>query len=868
MLPDPWLDEDTVTAGLRPSTFPDRAQLLKLILSAVPSSTSSGIVVVGERGSGKSHLLLSIKEGLPETVDVRTFTGKPERRALHFGALGTASAAEPDESVAPGLHVLRALTRTLGPADYLYTPPRGRRRNKRHLQPSRPQLVLLVDDIHYIDPASLAVLLQLLPGFGATLVATAESRHPLPPDLYQLWEDGFLEQYFLPPFTFSEAHALCESILGGHVQRRASGLLAAMSGFNVGLLSLAVNDARRAGFLVRVDGYWTIDVRAHCQWPGVVEHIRAENIARPPEERQALELIALSEPVDLDVVERHFGQTALEHLLVNRDIRLLPGRPVQLRTSSWLRGEGTRLSVPRSRSMALRLGVEEPGLTPETAPAMLRWITWTLDCGLSLSDELLLAAAPAADKPSTAELALRAVTAVTGTDHLDEARLVRARVLIAEGHLREAGPELHQLATDGGSTEVKIEAGNRLLALGLLGAAPLETITEPVETDSAQTADPALWIVENVREAERLLLSGAAPEALAQSTAAMEIINAHPGLDMFLPGVLLRQVIGLRYNLAWGLLDPLLEPPADYTLPMHLSAGLDVARGYVQLSQGLPRVARATLEPALAELHDAGLPPVLALAAALLAYSEALCGDARQAAARIRQSETAQAAAHNTAHNAAQERAQGLAWQAPDLVTQLSAVFVAAAQDLVSGTSGHLMALAEELHSRGSTLLEAEALSLLTLTPTLPLPLNAAPDAGAVGLAGTAGMVGTVGTAGTAGTDYPGTDHSDMHHSDMQHRLGAVAASVQGPAGAAWGRFAAALLDNDPKTLEAVGRSLSGDRQFAHAALCFSLAAEGYEARTRTAASRRASVLLARLRKAFDSGMVPPLGWVPGRAGG
>ncbi len=154
-----------------------------------------------------------------------------------------------------------------------------------------------MDDIHYIDPASLAVLLQLIPGFGATLVATAESRYPpLPQDLYQLWEDGFLEQYFLPPFSFKEAHALCETVLGGHVQRRASSLLAAMSGFNVGLLCLAVHDARRSGFLVQMDGFWTIDVRAPCDWPSVVEHVRAENVSRPPEERQALELIALAEP--------------------------------------------------------------------------------------------------------------------------------------------------------------------------------------------------------------------------------------------------------------------------------------------------------------------------------------------------------------------------------------------------------------------------------------------------------------------------------------------------------------------------------------------------------------------------------------------
>ncbi|MFJ6536675.1 ATP-binding protein [Paenarthrobacter sp. NPDC091711] len=853
MLPDPWLDEDTVAAGLRQSTFPDRAQLLDLILSAVPSASTSGIVVVGERGSGKSHLLLSVKEGLPKSVDVRTFTGKPERRALNFGALGAISAAEADEAVAPGLHVLRALTTTLGPADYLYKPPRGRRRSKRHVQPARPQLVLLVDDIHYIDPASLAVLLQLIPGFGATLVATAESRHPLPPDLYQLWEDGFLEQYFLPPFTFSEAHALCESVLGGHVQRRASSLLAAMSGFNVGLLCLAVNDARRSGFLARIDGYWTIDVRARCDWPGVVGHVRAENISRPPEERQALELIALSEPVALEVVEHHFGRKAVEHLLANHDIRVLPGQPPLLRTSSWLRGEGTRLSVPRTRSLALRLGVEEPGLTTETAPTMLRWITWTLDCGLTLSDELLLAAAPAADRPSTAELALRAASAVTGADHHDEARLVRARALIAEGHIREAGPELRQLATAGGPPEVKVDAAYRLLALGLLGAAPWGTGAEPVDTDLAAldpaafdpdhagpdpaALDPAALILANLHAAERLLLSGAAPEALQRSSAAMEAINTNPSLDMFLPGALLRHVMSLRYNLAWELVDPLLGTPADYTMPAHLSVCLDVARGYVQLSQGLPRAARATLEPVLAELHDAGLPQVLALAAALLAYSEALCGNTRQAMARVRQSTAVQEAAQGSASESADHPAgkdptglvprPGLSPQ-PGLLTQLSAVYAAAAQDQAAGTSRHLMALADHLHSQGSTLMEAEALSLLALN------------------------------AASAAVDDPA----------IQRRLGVLAAAVHGPGGAALGTFAAALMDNDPKALEAAGRSLSADRQFAHAALCYSRAAAGYEARTRAAASRRASVLLERLRSAFDSGIVPPLGWVPGRAGG
>lgn len=813
MLPDPWLDEDTVTVGLRPSPVLDRKQLLDLILSAVPSTSTNGIVVIGDRGSGKSHLLLSIKAGLPESMDVRTFAGKPELEATQFGALSAGPDPDGEKAALPGLHVLRALTQTLGPAEYLYTPPVGRRRSKRHAHPMRPPLVLLVDDIHYVDPASLAVLLQLIPGFGATLVATADSRRPLPPDLYQLWEDGFLERCFLPPFTFSEAHALCEGLLDGRVQRRASSLLAAMSGFNVGLLCLAIEDARSARLLVQRDSFWTLDVRAKCHWPRVAEHIRAENSHRSPEELQALEVIALAEPLALEVVEHSFGQKVVEQLLASHHIRVLPGEPPLVRTSSWLRGEGIRLSVPQSRSLALRLGTEEPLLTRDSAPAMLRWMTWTLDCGLTLSDELIVAAAPAADRPSTAELAMRAAAAVTSPDHLGEAKLLRARALIAEGQLREATPELRELAGPGSRADVKVDAAHRLMALSLLGAASGAGLGEADgdRQDPTEATDPAGHVTWNVQEAERLLLSGAAYDALGKSSAAMAAINADPALEVFRPGALLRHVVCLRHNLAWGQVDSLLDCPLAYALPAHLAYCLEVARGYAQLSQGLPKAARRTLEPVVAELPDAGLPPVLELASALLAYSEALCGDPGQAMARVEQSLAI----------------VGEAAKQTDLLPQLSAMFVAAAQDNVSGKPSQLFELAGVFHARQSPLLEAEALTLLTLNGS----------------------------------------QSAVDDLVLQRRLAELGATLQGAGAAAMTTFASALLGNDPKSLEWAGRSLSADRQFAQAALCYARAANGYEAKTRSAASRRASTLMERLHSAFESEVVPPLGWLPGTAG-
>ncbi|WP_347110364.1 ATP-binding protein [Paenarthrobacter sp. S56] len=815
MLPDPWLDEDTVAVGLRPKASLDRNQLLERILNAVPSPTTNGLVVAGDRGSGKSHLLLSIQAGLPETMDVRLFVGKPELASTRFGALSTAREPEAEHGL-PGLHVLRALTRTLGPADYLYTPPSGRRRTSKHSTAvRRPPLVLLVDDIHYVDPASLAVLLQLIPGFGATLVATADSRKPLPQDLYQLWEEGFLEQYFLPPFTFHEAHALCEEVLAGRVQRRVSSLLAVMSGFNAGLLCLAVEDARNAGLLVQRDGFWTFNARAYCEWPGVVGQIRAESSHHPEEVREALELIALGEPIALDTVERRFGHRAVEQLLAAHHIRVLPGTPVMVRTSSWLRGEATRLSVPHSRSKAMRLAVDGPLLTRDSAPAMLRWMTWTLDSGLTLSEELILAGASVADRPSTADLALRAVAAVKEPGHLQEAKLLRARALIAEGQLEAATPGLRELAAGGTQAEVRADAARRLTALGLLGAVDADPPGAESWTDDAGlrqpgTPDPARTIMQHVATAERELLNGAAPRAMEATTAAMAAISADPALEMFKPGVLLRHVISLRHNLAWPELEAVLDFQGDYAMPAHLASSLEVARGYVQLGQGLSRAAGLTLEPAVAELHDAGLPAVFAFASSMLAYCEALAGHAAGATARIAQ-------ARSASPEATVPRG---------LLPQLGSLYLAAAEDLVSG-AGHAFAIAEEFHDSGNLLLEAEAVSILALNAS-------------------------------------GTGVEDVV---LQRRLAELSGAVQGPAGAALRTFALALLDHDPKTLESAGRSLSMDRQFAHAAVCYARAANGYEARTRSAASRRASVMMERLRKAFDSGTVPPLGWLPGSTG-
>jgi hypothetical protein len=159
------------------------------------------------------------------------------------------------------------------------------------------------------------------------------------------------------------------------------------------------------------------------------------------------------------------------------------------------------------------------------------------------------------------------------------------------------------------------------------------------------------------------------------------------------------------------------------------------------------------------------------------------------------------------------------------LLREYCALFIAAAQDYVAGP-GALLALAGKFQATNS-MIAAEALSLLALK------------------------------AGAAVVD-------DL---PLLNRLGGLAENLEGAGGVSMRTFVQAWCDGEPRALEAAARSLSGNRQFAHAALCYAAAADKYEARSRGAASRRASLMAERLRAVIDSGDVPPLGWLPGPAG-
>lgn len=240
--------------------FTARTAQRTAILAALGSG--AGALVVGETGSGRSRLLAESVGG----YDAARLTGTcPD---VPFGALA---------------HLLPAGQQPLNPV--------------RWAAEAVEQQVIAVDDAHLLDTWSAAVVGHLVRHRGACLVATARCGATLPAPLAALWKDGLMTRVDLGPLTVTESSRLLAATLGGRVEGMTTRRLWHLSGGNVRfLLELAAS-----GSMVRVRDEW--------RWPGEIvlpdrlrQLVEASIGEVDEQEREALELIVIGEPLGLDAL--------------------------------------------------------------------------------------------------------------------------------------------------------------------------------------------------------------------------------------------------------------------------------------------------------------------------------------------------------------------------------------------------------------------------------------------------------------------------------------------------------------------------------------------------------------------------------------
>jgi DNA-binding CsgD family transcriptional regulator len=289
--------------------------------------------------------------------------------------------------------------------------------------------VLAVDDAQLLDPMSAALVLHLAMADAVFIVATMRTGEPCPDAVRSLWKDAGAMLLELAPLSASETGTLVEAVLGAPVEERARHWIYESSRGNVLYVRELLLGALAAGALNEASGYWRLR-RRPAPSQTLSELVTARMAELAPEERSAIELLALGEPLRLSEMTELVGTEALT-AVESRGLVSLDGPAIHdlVRAAHPLYAEVVRASMPVTRAHAARLQLAEvvgarPARTREDALRIARWL---LDAGHAIPLELCVEAAGAAVMAGDSELGARLATLALADGAGAEAALLLAR---------------------------------------------------------------------------------------------------------------------------------------------------------------------------------------------------------------------------------------------------------------------------------------------------------------------------------------------------------------------------------------------------------------------------------------------------------
>ncbi|WLQ05236.1 helix-turn-helix domain-containing protein [Arthrobacter oryzae] len=397
--------------------------------------------VVGDAGLGASSLLAQLNNSGNGRQAVMTVHGSPSLSPVPYGALSPYLADLSVEDVTSKVAVLRALWAHL-----------------EKVRKSPGPALLLVDDAHDLDTATAEMIAELVQAGWAKLVATCIPRPGIPQPLLRLWHDGTAERFDIAPLTMEQGHRLCEALLQGKVLNSTSREYWQEAGGNTLLLKTLVREAQRSGDLIQRNGVWLNAGSSHVRTLELTAVVKVQLMRISADGREALNLIALAEPVDRTLVGEIAGEPAVKELLDQRLVVQSVDSEPTLRLVSPVYGEVLRRIVPAARSLQLHKElVSRMEISVDKPESLLRIVSWSLDCGAEVPGRLLIRAAVLACKLFQSEAALRIAWAVRDPELQQTARAVMARSHYNLGHYDEAAALLN----------VNVDTGNGLVHMAV-----------------------------------------------------------------------------------------------------------------------------------------------------------------------------------------------------------------------------------------------------------------------------------------------------------------------------------------------------------------------------------------------------------------
>ena len=480
---------------IRPAPFVARRTELQRALRGL--QLGSGVILVGEAGIGKTVIAEAVTDRLPSAPVARVFATAASR-SIPFGALSGLLPVDLTD-IHPALVVQQITARLSGRSGRDVGPP-----------------VLLVDDAQLLDSHSAAALLTLVTSKTLRLLATVRKGGEPSDAITALWKERLVDRIDLAPFDLAATRELLESVVGGRVATGTVEMLWSQSGGNPLYVSeLARYGLERDALVERAGVWWWLGAAGLP--PRLGELLQARLDAASPTASDAIDLLAMGEPLPYDTLAATAGEDAVLELdrlrLVTSEqsatgLRLRFAHPLLLSVAE------RRLSRARRRVLASRLR-----RSPAEHVDVIRRAGWEQAAGEGIDVELMLRAGNAAlinDPAAAAGFAERARAGGGGL----AAGLLLAAARSEQGQIEPTADALRQ-AADHAVTHSE-QLGLLLAEFGLALWGRRDVRRARLVLDRARCALPGTYRAELLAaEALASLFSGACAETVPLARAAL-----------------------------------------------------------------------------------------------------------------------------------------------------------------------------------------------------------------------------------------------------------------------------------------------------------------------------------------------------------
>ena len=314
--------------------FVGRGAELQVLTQSLADESLAGVLLSGPTGVGKTRLARAALAMIGNRSE--WIAGFASTNAVPLGALAHLMTSEPTGS--DDLGYLRQLRQKLTTTD------------------GESRLVVVVDDAFLLDDVSAALVYDAATAGRSFVVVTVQSGKPLPRSLSALADEGLLYHLEIRPFNEPETYELVRLALAGPADGATLHWLWATSGGNPLFLRELILAGVESGALVESDGVWQwsssdwIGCAPLASGPRLSTVLQTRFARLGQTEHDALEVVALSEPVGAGLLREFVGDGALDSLERMGFLRATKeGRRTVVRLAHPFYSEVLRCEIPTLR---------------------------------------------------------------------------------------------------------------------------------------------------------------------------------------------------------------------------------------------------------------------------------------------------------------------------------------------------------------------------------------------------------------------------------------------------------------------------------------------------------------------------------------